>query len=98
MTPLGWVHTLTPAPLLGRLGALPQALVRLTALRELRIAAGSTLERLPAFLGRLASLERLHLSVGIEGRRAAPAQAPLSCAWCRWSACTSMLALHTGPS
>ena len=77
LTPLGWVHTLTPAPLLCRLGALPQALVRLTALRELRIAAGSTLERLPAFLGRLASLERLHLSVGIEGRCAVPAQAPL---------------------
>lgn len=64
------------APLVCRLGPLPHALVRLTALRELRIAAGSTLERLPAFLGRLASLERLHISVSIEGRCAASTRVP----------------------
>ncbi|KAK9834333.1 hypothetical protein WJX81_007890 [Elliptochloris bilobata] len=51
----------------GRLKALPEALVRLTALRELRIAACSTLERLPAFVGHLATLERLHISVDNQG-------------------------------
>lgn len=42
--------------------------MRLTALRELRITAETTLERLPAFLGRLTSLERLHISVDNQGR------------------------------
>ena len=67
--PLGYV--LTPAPLVCRLRALPEALVHLTSLRELRIMADSTLDRLPAFLGRLVSLERLHISVDNQGRRAA---------------------------
>jgi len=59
----------TARPLLRpRLRGLPISLARLGALRELRITADNTLERLPAFLGHLTALERLYISVDIQGR------------------------------
>jgi len=64
-----------------RLRGLPISLARLGGLRELRITADNTLERLPAFLGHLTALERLYISVDIQGRcgaRAGPRSAAAS--------------------